>query len=140
MTYNINFYCVSGGLSPDEAFDHLVDSFNAESRPVFTNERSSGKGWASMSLGSTESAAAAGDMRIEFHSSPSIVRDSISQVAAEDTSGRINETDSLLIVTLSGSAIDLSMVRAVWEFATSLWNAIPYDDASGFDVTEAALG
>ncbi|MDT0346775.1 hypothetical protein [Streptomyces litchfieldiae] len=140
MTYNINFYCAAGGISPDEAIDLLVDSFNTQSRPVFTDDRSSGQEWTSVSLGSTESAAVAGGTRIEFHSSPSIVRHSVSQVAAEDISGRINETDSLLIITLSGDGIDLPVVQVVWESATSLWNAIPHDDASGFEVAQAEFG
>ena len=140
MTYNINFYCASGGVSPGEAVDLLVDSFSSQGLPVFIDDRAYGEGWASISLGSTESVAVAGDTRIEFHSNPAIVQSSVSQVAAEDNFGRIKGVDSLLILTLSGGGIDLPVVRALWGSVTSLWNAVPYDDVSGFDATEEMLG
>jgi hypothetical protein len=139
MSYNIYFYCFSGRIGADEALDRLVASFDSHGSSILAAAKELGSEWASILLGSNASALAAGNSRIEFHVGHSLVRDSVSQVAAEDNSGRISQADSLLILTFSGDGIDLPVARAVWEFAASKWNAIPYDDSSGFMVERSDL-
>ena len=141
MTYCITFYCRSGGSTADQALDRVVaDSRSLGGVQLCAIGRASGDGWAEVNLGSTPEYAEFGTVRLELHTADALVRKMIEPVSIEGMAQRIDDADMVAILTLSGADVDWSAVRGVWISMTKIWQAIPYDDVSGFDVSIESLG
>lgn len=139
MAYTLNFFCKCPDLDPAAAIELLTGELAKLQPPVYAGHPSHGDIWAAVSVGSSESAAAAENTLVEFNSDPSIVGATIAEVASEDASGRLRDANALVIVTISGSEIDSAAVRAIWELTTSRWQAVPYDEVSGFEISNEGL-
>jgi hypothetical protein len=141
MAYRITFYCKSGNVAPQQARDRVVaESGDLAGIELYAAEHGTGDGWADATIGSTVESAEQGNVHMGLHTAQSFVRRMVEALSVEGATRGVSESDMVVILTLSGKDIDWPAVRGAWDSMSKLWQAIPYDDGSGFDVSLEDLG
>lgn len=138
MAYDITFYFDSQGTPPKEIVEALVGGPAESGGTLTATNVAEGAGWVAADLRSAASDALTGRARIEVHHEPSLVGQMVGEVAVDDRSGRLRACDAFATLTLSGE-VNWSDVRRVWSMLEDRWNAVPYDDYSGFAITRDSL-
>jgi hypothetical protein len=133
MAYEIRLYCSISGVSAVEGLDAVLSQTKADGAELQSSSRSSGDGWVAAAIDQVGDVPGARGCRVEFHSASPLVEKAVAEVASEDLSGRVRNADAIVILTLSGD-VRWVIVKAIWVAARTLWEVIPYDDGSGFDV------
>jgi hypothetical protein len=133
MAYEIQLYCTTGGLTPGEGFDALLARASGESGELPVSDRSSGAGWVAAHLDPD-------GCLLQFSAGSPLVAAMVAEVAPDDPTGRVAAADAVVTLTLSGD-VEWAAVSALWRAAKALWDAVAYDEGSGFgvDLTEEEL-
>ncbi|WP_143266181.1 MULTISPECIES: hypothetical protein [Amycolatopsis] len=134
MAHQVRLYCALGENDAAGGLDALVAAAREQGSDLRPGERESGGSWVSAILDRAGEPVGASGCHIEIHAQSPLASAMIAEVAEAEPSGRIRSANAVVTLTLTGSDVDWSVVRAVWKAAKSLWNAVPYDDGSGFDI------
>lgn len=134
MAHAVRLYCAFGESDAAGGLDALVAAAREQGADLRPGARESGGSWVSAILDRAGEPAGAGGCHIEIHAQSPLTSVMIAEVADAEPSGRIRSANAVVTLTLTGSDVDWSVVRATWKAAKSLWNAVPYDDGSGFDI------
>lgn len=126
MAHDIEFFCQFDG-EPARAVSELASSLAALG--VTGRNPRSGDGWCSCELARPGVATLA-----EFHGDDQITRAAIDFAAERPAAPDLSETNSLLVLTLSGPADDWEVVRATADFAARQWHGLACDEVAGFAV------
>jgi hypothetical protein len=133
MAYEINLYCSTDGLSAEKGLDAILSQAKADGVELQVTSRSSGDNWDAAEFDLAADTPGTSGCLVQFQSASPLVEAAVAEVVPEDLSGRVRFADAIVTLTLSGDDC-WSVVKAVWVAARSLWDVVPYDDGSGFDV------
>jgi hypothetical protein len=133
MAYEINLYCSTNGLSAAKGLDAILSQATADGVELQVSSRSSGENWDAAEFDLAADTPGTSGCLIQFQSASPLVEAAVAEVAPEDLSGQVRFADAIVTLTLSGDGCR-SVVKAVWAAARSMWDVVPYDDGSGFDV------
>ncbi|MFF3559564.1 hypothetical protein ACFYXS_05935 [Streptomyces sp. NPDC002574] len=141
MAYQLSFFCRSGEERGDQALDRLLDRL-LESGEGLVGEWQGpfGDSVAAFKLGtksSMDDTSVADLLTLEVHVGVAEIAESVIAASPNDAES-IWGCDLLAIVTLSGSDPDWPLVNRIWAAVTSLWNAVPWDESSGFEIAASA--
>ena len=131
MAYEIRLYCTTGGIAAGAGFGSLVSLVSANGTELRLSDRSSGDGWVAAQLDPVAGGTAG--CHVEFSAGSPLVAAMVADGGADDPAGRVSAADAIVTLTLSGE-VDWTVVAAIWRAAKSLWEVVPHDDGSGFDV------
>ncbi|GAA3836914.1 hypothetical protein GCM10022380_63770 [Amycolatopsis tucumanensis] len=134
MAHAVRLYCALGESDAAGGLDALVAAAREQGADLRPGARESGGSWVSAILDRAGEPAGAGGCHIEIHAQSPLTAVMIAEVADAEPSGRIRSANAVVTLTLTGSDVDWSVVRATWKAAKSLWNAVPYDGGWGFDI------
>lgn len=133
MAYYIHLYCAVGELDAVRGLDSVISRARDQGVELRLSDQGSGVSGASATLDQAGATIGSSGCTIEFVSWSPLLKQVIGQVLDADPSGRIGLMNARVELTLSGE-VDWLVVRAVWTAVKSLWDVVPYDDGSGFDV------
>ncbi|MGW1913164.1 hypothetical protein ACWCQS_21105 [Streptomyces sp. NPDC002076] len=137
VAYQLSFFCRSGEDRGDEALDRLLD-YLLESGDRLVGEWLGpfGDSVAAFRLGtgSSESDRPVADLlTLEVHVGVAEIAGSVITASPNDEQG-IWGCDLLATVTLSGDNPDWALLHRIWAAVVSLWEAVPWDESSGFEI------
>ena len=140
MTYRLSLFCRSGEKRGDAALDRLLDHLLATGEPLVGEWLGPfGDSVASLRLGTKgegSDRATADLLTLEVHVGVSEIAESVIAASPNDEEG-VWGCDLLVTITLSGDSPDWPLVNRIWTTAETLWGAVPWDEASGFEIASS---
>jgi hypothetical protein len=133
MAHQVEFFCKSGVSNVEEAVDPFLAELTARGEEVEVLERDAGPGWALCELAFKGQTAGTTSLTLEFTTETEAVSSAIARAASEPAGKRVLGSDMLGTLTLSGPT-DEKHMRSVRDALRELWQAVPYDEMTGFDV------
>lgn len=133
MAYEIILYCSTSGLSSANGLDAILSQAKSDGTELSLSSRSSGETWVAAAIDQTADIPGARGCHIEFRSASPLVKAAVAEISSEDPSGRVHFADAIVTLTLSGDD-SWAIVKATWMAAKTLWEVVPYDEGSGFNV------
>ncbi|MFJ7020080.1 hypothetical protein ACIQUW_17175 [Streptomyces sp. NPDC101117] len=138
MAYQLSFFCRSGEESADEALDRLLDRLLEDGTGLVGEWRGPyEEEVAVFRLGTPshdcDDRPATDLLTLEAHVGVAAIAEYVIAASPHEEQG-IWGCDLLATVTLSGERPDWALVDRIWAALSSLWKAVPWDEASGFAV------
>lgn len=134
MAHRIMLYCAFDGMDAARGLDALAAQTRDQGVDLQRANREAGVSWVSALLDRAGEPVGTSGCHLEIHAQSPLVTAMVTEVADAEPSGRIRAANAVVTLTLTGRAVDWSLVRIVWQAIKSLWTVVPYDDASGFDI------
>jgi hypothetical protein len=127
-------------MPPDMVLSGLLSHIEADGLALCVANRDTGEGWVSGDLHACLEPPEISTVRIEVHGDPALVGAMVTEVEADDYSGRVKSADTVLILTLHGADVNWPIVRKVWNAIETQWPTAVHDDGSGFGLSIEELG
>ncbi|MFC8239997.1 hypothetical protein [Streptomyces chartreusis] len=137
MAYQLSFFCRSGESRSDEALDRLLDHLLESGHRLvgeYVGPFEDSVAVFRLGTGSSDSDRPVADLlTLDVRVGVAEIAESVIAASPDDEQG-IWGCDLLATITLSGDNPDWALVHRIWAAMESLWEAVPWDESSGFEI------
>ncbi|MFI5796046.1 hypothetical protein [Streptomyces sp. NPDC051677] len=131
MAFEYGLLGRSGGATPSEALNNLLEALGSGTPKVTHGEVKQGEGWASSRISFRGSDGSSTEQNIQVSVGGKIVDIFLRKARAVLADDLLTGRDLMLVISISGP-MDVAVNDRVVGFAQQRWQGIPWDEISGF--------